>query len=254
MNILVIGNSHTGTFKLGHDALRDKIPDTIKFKISGVGNPILDKWKLVDSAVYPVDDRRSGDNSPYHIDNYDLIIICAGYSVSDPRLLYDTNIQYLSKNVLTEVVKSCEDPRSQHSKHSPIIKSLLNDSECSNKILLVGSPYPCVSLYENFHAGVPLKNIRPPLQGLYKGMSSGPIDYCSQVHKKNYSSLKSICDSFLSVNPRIRYYFPPLNTLDETTLFTKKDLMGSDGLHANTEYGKIIFSDILCKISDHYYL
>ena len=93
MNILVIGNSHTGTFKAGHDLLKDKIPDTIKFKISGVGNPILDQWKLVDSVVYPFKDMRSGDDSPYQINGYDLIIICAGYSVSDPRLLYKQNIQ-----------------------------------------------------------------------------------------------------------------------------------------------------------------
>lgn len=182
--ILVIGNSHTASLKLGHDALRDKISNGIEFKFSGVGNPILERWKLVNSIVYPVNDRRSGNDSSYSIENYNLIIVCAGYSASDPRLLYSKNIQPLSKNILLEIVKSCEDPLFQHSKHSPIIKSLLNNSECSNNILLVGSPYPSSELYDNFIGEVPLKDFRQSLRGFYAGLESDLMDDSVRIHKK----------------------------------------------------------------------
>lgn len=244
MNILIIGNSHTNVLKFGYDSFKDRIPNDFNIKISGVGNPELDKWRLVNSVIHPVEGLLS-DGKPYPIKDYDLIIISAGYSVSDPRLLYQEGIYPLSESILLDIVKSSEDPNFQHSKHSPVIKSLLNDDECMNNILLLGSPYPSNALHFDSLNKVPLKKILRPLQGIYSSLGSGLTDCDIETHKKNHARILTTCSTLFDTNPRIKYYFPPRCLLDDSTLFTKKEFMNCDGLHGNMKYGKIIFDDLL---------
>ena len=254
MRILFIGNSHTGAIKRGFDNLYHKISKDIDIKISGAGNPYFSKWKVVDSVIYPDHDLRGLDNSPYSVADYDLIAVCAGYGASDPRLLYKNKIQLLSRAILEKVVISHEDRANEHSKHNKIVQYFLSNA-CSKNILIVGSPYPSSKLYHDYiEEGVPpyrkksrLKKLHSTLLDLHNSLQSlkNDKDHAIQIHKNNYSTILNIFKNLERKMPRIKYYFPPSSVLDETGLFTKKELMNRDLVHGNQEYGEIVLSNIL---------
>ena len=246
MNILVIGNSGTGCLFRGYRSLDNKFgKDLSNIMFAGVGNPVLERWRLIDSTVYRVSDPTTSDSSPFSIQDFDLIIIAAGYCVCDPRLLYKEHISLHSEAVLEEIVRCGEDHLFQFSKHSQVIKSLLDDDQCSNNVILIGSPHPSAAVYEDFLNKVPAKNMAGSLRGFYSSLDSGSIECLAAIHRKNRAYVESICISLSISNPRVKYYILPRVLLDETLMFTKKEYMKPDKLHGNDNYGRFVMDDLL---------
>ena len=248
MKLLVIGNSHTGSLRRGYESVKDRFVDKISIQFVGTGNPILSRWKLSGEDVYHVYDCVSELTLAFSIRDFDLIIVAAGYSIADPRLLYKSHIHLHSKAVLEEIVCSGEDPNFHFSNHAPIIKSFLNDFECSKQVLLIGSPYPSSEVYQNFLDNVPRKSMAGSLRDLYTSFGSGLSDNLISIHNKNRFSIIEICEHLSKNNPRIKYYVLPDFLLDQTRMFTKKEFMKPDRLHGNDNYGRLVMLDICNKL------
>ena len=248
MKLLVIGNSHTGSLRRGYESVKDRFVDKISIRFAGTGNPFLSRWKLSGERVYHVYDFVSEPKPAFSIRDFDLIIVAAGYSITDPRLLYKSHIHLHSKAVLKEIVCSGEDPSFQFSNRAPIVKSFLNDHQCSKQMLLVGSPYPSSEVYQNFLDNVPRKSMPGSLRDLYTSFGSGLSDKLVRVHNRNRRTVENICEQLLKENSRIKYYVLPDFLLDETRMFTKKELMKPDRLHGNDDYGRLVMLDICNKL------
>ena len=237
MKILVIGNSHTGSLRRGYESIKNRFANKISIQFAGTGNPCLLRWKLSGESVYHVHDFVSEPTLAFSIRDFDLIVVAAGYNITDPRLLYKSHIHLHSKAVLKEIVCFGEDPNFQFSNRAPIIKSFLNDLECKKEVLLIGSPYASSEVYQNFLDNVPRKSLPGSLRDLYTSFGSGLSDNLIQIHAQNRSSIEEICENMSKKNPRIKYYILPDFLLDKTRMFTKKELMKPDRLHGNDNYG-----------------
>ena len=86
------------------------------------------------------------------------------------------------------------------------------------------------------------------LRDLYTSFGSGLSDELVRVHNKNRHNIKDICEQLSKENSRIKYYVLPDFLLDETRMFTKKELMKPDRLHGNDNYGRLVMLDICNKL------